>query len=194
MHKVDIAELRPTQMTHGQREVQQKIDVYAQLNDHDLAMAIAEKPIPLVLGPGATPFAIDHHHVATALWRVNVKDVPFVLVRDLSSLSLPEFWLTLENQRWTYPYNASGKRVPFGEMHRHIWELEDDVYRSVSAFVRDAGGYEKTSVPLEEFRWADFFRSQLSAPQNDNDFDALVRDGLRLAKSKVASGLPGYLG
>ncbi|WP_408349045.1 ParB-like protein [Paraburkholderia sp. RL17-337-BIB-A] len=36
-------------------------------------------------------------------------------------------------------------------MPARIWKLSDDEFRSLAASVRDAGGYEKTSVPMEEF-------------------------------------------
>jgi hypothetical protein len=194
MKTLKIDQLRPTQVTHGLREIRQKTEAYEKLQGHDLKMAIAEKPIPIVCGPGGAPYAIDHHHVATALWRAKVKSVPVVLVKDLSQLSTAEFWLTLENNRWTYPYNALGQRVTFSDMREHIWDLEDDEFRSLSASVRDAGGYQKTSVPLEEFRWADFFRNSLSPPKDDAEFDSLVEKAVKLAKSKAAMGLPGYLG
>lgn len=194
MKMLRIDRLRPTQMTHGMREIRDKTKGYQSLTGHELEMAIAEKPVPVVLGPGGAPFAIDHHHVATALWRANIKSVPIVLVADLSSLSKAEFWLTMENNRWTYPYDSHGQRVAFAEMREHVWALEDDEFRSLSASVRDAGGYEKTSVPLEEFRWSDFLRRHLPLPENDAEFDTLVKKAVKLAKSKAALGLPGYLG
>lgn len=194
MNALKIDQLRPTQMTHGVREIREKIKQYEALRGHELEMATAEKPIPVVYGPNGTPFAIDHHHVATALWHAGVKSVPVVLVRDLSSLSLGDFWLTMENNRWTYPYDAEGRRRPFSELPRHIWELADDEFRSLAASVRDAGGYEKTSVPLEEFRWADFFRCSLPRPNDEEAFASLVTKAVKLAKSKTALGLPGYLG
>jgi hypothetical protein len=189
-----IDRLRPTQLTHGMREIRAKTKIYRSMSGHDLAMAIAEKPIPIVLGPEEAPFAIDHHHVATALWRADVETVPVVLIRDLSSLSEADFWLTMENNRWAYPYDVRGQRLPFDDMRQHIWELDDDEFRSLSAAVRDAGGYDKTSVPLEEFRWADFFRRLLPTPESDAAFDGLVKEGLRLAASKLARGLPGFKG
>jgi hypothetical protein len=57
---------------------------------------------------------------------------------------------------------------------------------------RDSGGYEKTAVPLEEFRWADFFRHRLPPPATDGDFELLVRKAVKLARSRA--GLPGYIG
>ncbi|TDY26933.1 hypothetical protein B0G81_7465 [Paraburkholderia sp. BL6665CI2N2] len=194
MITLKIERLRPTQLTHGAREVRNKISQYKALSGHDLEMAIAEKPIPVVYGPGDTPFATDHHHVAAALWHVGVKSVPVVLVRDLSSYSQASFWLSMENERWAYPFDAEGKRRPFSDLPEHIWALPDDEYRSLAAAVRDAGGYEKTNVPLEEFRWADFFRSNLPRPDSDEKFAALVDEAISLAKTKAALGLPGYLG
>jgi hypothetical protein len=181
-------------MTHGAREVRAKTKEYKALAGHDLEMAIAEKPVPVVYGPKLVPYAIDHHHVAAALWHAGVSKVPIVLVRDLSSYSHASFWLCMENERWTFPYDAEGRRKSFSELPRHVWEMPDDAYRSLAAAVRDAGGYEKTTVPLEEFRWADFFRSTLPRPDSDERFEAVMNEALRLAKSKAALGLPGYLG
>jgi hypothetical protein len=117
-----------------------------------------------------------------------------VLISDLPSLTRAEFWLTMENHRWTYPYDCDGRRVAFADMYEHVWELADDEFRSLSESVRDAGGNEKTAVPLEEFRWADFFRHRLPPPVTDGDFESLVRKAVKLAKSRPALGLPGYIG
>jgi len=194
MKAIEIKRLRPTQATHGRREVQQKTVEYVALEGHDLDMAIASKPIPVVLGPGGNVFAIDHHHVAAALWAAQIEQAPVVLVSDISSLCVNDFWLEMENKRWTYPYNARGGRISFSNMPRHVYELENDEYRSVAGFVRDAGGYEKTTVPLEEFRWADFFRANIPLPESDEDFASAVRHGVSLAKGELAIGLPGFIG
>lgn len=194
MKTIAIKNIRPTQLTHGLREILRKTQFYESLSGRDLEMAIAEKPVPIVLGPGETPFAIDHHHVATALWRSGVKTMPAVLVADLSRLSYQEFWLSMDNQRWTYPYDAKGQRKSFADMPDHVWDLQDDEFRSLAASVRDAGGYEKTTVPLEEFRWADLFRTYLPYPKTDDEFVAIQRQAIKLAKSKTAAGLPGFAG
>ena len=194
MKTVKIDELRPTQLTHGLREIHRKIQFYESLSGHDLEMAIAEKPVPVVLGPDGSPFAIDHHHVATALWHIGIKAMPAVLVADFSSLSFPEFWLSMENRRWTYPYDAKGQRKSFSDMPMHIWDLADDEYRSLAASVRDAGGYEKTPVPLRRIQMGGPVSGQLPYPGNDEEFALAQRQALKLAKSQVAAGLPGYVG
>jgi hypothetical protein len=60
MKTLGIDLLRPTQMTHGTREIREKTKAYEALTGHELEMAIAEKPIPVVLGVSGFPFAIDH--------------------------------------------------------------------------------------------------------------------------------------
>ncbi|CAB3676803.1 ParB/Srx family N-terminal domain-containing protein [Paraburkholderia rhynchosiae] len=194
MKTLDIERLRPTQVTRGLREIQEKTRSYQSLSGHDLEMAIAEKPVPIVLGPGGDSFAIDHHHVAAALWHADIKSAPVVLVRDLSTSSPAEFWLTLEDNRWTYPYDQRGQRVSFADMPPHLWDMIDDEFRSLAASVRDAGGYRKTNVPLAEFRWADLFRHMLPLPANDAEYNALVQRAVELAQSRTALGLPGYIG
>lgn len=194
MKEIALEQLRPTQMTHGRREVAQKIDEYRSLSEHDLQMAIAEKPVPIVLGPDQAPYVTDHHHIVAALHALQVTAVPVVLIKDLSSRGVDEFWLTMENQRWAYPYDTRGQRQSFVDMPRYVWNLPNDEYRSLAAFARNAGAFEKTDVPLEEFRWADLFRGRLPLPSDDEAFERALRDAIELARSDVARGLPGYLG
>jgi hypothetical protein len=68
------------------------------------------------------------------------------------------------------------------------------VVSPASCALRAAGGYEKTTVPLEEFRWADFFRANIPLPESDEDFASAVRHGMNLAKGELAIGLPGFIG
>jgi hypothetical protein len=194
MNTLRIDQLHPTQMTHGERQIRRKVAEYRALNAHDLTMSIAAKPIAVVLGPGGEPYVIDHHHVACALARIDVREVPFVLVRDLSSSSRAAFWLTMENNAWVYPYDASGRRVAFKDMPVHMWDAVDDEFRSLAAFARSAGGYEKTAVPLADFRWANFFRAHFPRPCDDAQFDALLERAVDLARSDRAAGLPGFIG
>jgi hypothetical protein len=194
MNTVELASLHPTQATHGVRQVRDKARRYRDLSKHDLHMAIAEKPIAVVLGAHGRHYVIDHHHVAGALLRIGVERAPFVLAADLSSLSETEFWLTLENRAWTWPYDADGRRVPFRNMPRRLQDAQDDDFRSLAAAVRDAGGYVKTAVPLAEFRWAAFFHGHFARPRDDAEYAALLDWAVALAHSDAAIGLPGYLG
>ncbi len=74
-------------MTHGLGEIIRKIRFYQSLSGHELEMAIAETPLPVVPGPTGALFAIDRHHVAAALWRTGIKSMPALQVAELSWLS-----------------------------------------------------------------------------------------------------------
>ena len=70
----------------------------------------------------------------------------------------------------------------------------DDVYRSLAGFVRDSGGFVKTTVAFAEFIWADYFRRNIAIEDVREDFAAAVRHAKRLAKSPRAKRIPGYKG
>lgn len=47
--------------------------------------------VDIVYGPDDAAYVIDHHHIATALWRAKVIEVPVVRVKDFSALMKAEF-------------------------------------------------------------------------------------------------------
>ncbi|WP_258193383.1 ParB-like protein [Paraburkholderia sp. BL25I1N1] len=55
-------------------------------------------------------------------------------------------------------------------MPEHAWEMADDECRSLAASVCDAVGYEQTTAPVEEFRWADLFRSNRRSTCNSDRY------------------------
>lgn len=191
---VRLDQLRPTQAVYGLREVEQKARKYDHLGDHDLRMAIAEKPIPVVLGPDDSPYVIDHHHVAAALWSIGVESVPCMLELDLSKCPFAEFWLQLEDRNWTHPYDKDGRRIAFRDMPETLVDMQDDEFRSLAAAVRENGGFQKTGSALAEFRWADFFRARIERPSSTAEYETAIKTAMKLARSKDAQGLPGYVG
>lgn len=194
MNKLKIRDMRPTQLTVGRAEVEMKVQEIKVLSGHELEMKIASKPVPVVLGPGGERFITDHHHEVTAMHLVGIEVAVVTLIADFSSWSLSDFWQTMEDKRWAYPYDGMGRRRPFTDFPTHIWKLDDDIFRSLAAFVQRAGGYEKTQVPLEEFRWADLLRTNLSLPEGEPDFTKLTKQGVKISRSKAALGLPGFAG
>ena len=73
-------------------------------------------------------------------------------------------------------------------------EVQEEREHVVAGFVRAAGGYVKTPGPFEEFQWADFFRRRIKKNCLVNDFEKALRKALRLAASRDAAKLPGYVG
>jgi Putative ParB-like nuclease len=100
----------------------------------------------------------------------------------------------MEHQRWVHPYDETGRKRDFGEIPHHLKFLRDDPYRSLAAYVRNAGGYRKVPAPFAEFAWADYFRKRIEpAALAKHRFEAAVEQGIVLARDAAAAQLPGYI-
>ena len=146
---VRLDDLRPTQMTVGYREVEEKRASWRRKSDPSAQTFLGDHMIPVLKGPKDKLFVIDHHHLARALINDGVTDVLTTVVADLSHLTKDEFWTFADNRAWCHPYNADGERCEFKDIPNKISELKDDPYRSLSGALRRAGGYAK--VMSEEF-------------------------------------------
>ncbi|HTC05459.1 MAG TPA: ParB-like protein, partial [Xanthobacteraceae bacterium] len=83
---VTIAELRPTQITVGLREVMEKRKKWRETGNKKSGKFLGEHMIPVILGPKKRHYVIDHHHLARALHDEGVKEVAVTVVADLSRL------------------------------------------------------------------------------------------------------------
>ncbi len=197
LHAVAIAELRPTQITVGYREVAEKRREWrerAQKSAKKAAEFLGRHMIPTVLGPGGRYYVIDHHHLARALLEAKQKQVFVTVTLDLSALPRAAFWTYLDNRALCHPYDASGKRRDFAAIPKEIADMADDPYRSLAGELRRVGGFAKDTTPFSEFLWADFLRPRIKARQIDEHFSAAIEKALALAKSEAAAYLPGWCG
>ncbi|MER2249373.1 ParB-like protein [Methylorubrum podarium] len=191
---VPIAELRPTQITVGYREVAEK---RRRWRDHDpkkKAEFLGSHMIPVLLGPKKKHYVIDHHHLARALQEEGEKDVVVTIVADLHKLDKDAFWTVADHKAWVHPYDAAGVRVGFDDIPKAIADLADDPFRSLAGELRRAGGFAKDTTPFSEFLWADYLRRNLKRKAVERDFTAAMEDALRLAKAPDAGYLPGWCG
>jgi hypothetical protein len=195
MHHVDrtaIAELRPTQLTVGYREVAAKRAAWDAMKKPARKQFLDGHVVPVVLGPGQRRYVVDHHHLARALADDGQHMVLVGQLADFSVLSKPEFWLVMQHRRWVYPFDANGERQPFDALPKTVGQLVDDPWRSLAGAVRDAGGCAKENEPFAEFLWADFLRRRLDAALLASDFNAAVAAALKLAHTAAAAHLPGW--
>ncbi|HLZ82291.1 MAG TPA: ParB-like protein [Caulobacteraceae bacterium] len=190
---VAVADLRPTQITVGFREVAARRKHFAQMKDKAGAY-LGRHMIPTVLGPKQRHYLIDNHHLALALHQEGVENVLVSVVADLSALSKASFWRFLDNRAWCHAYDAQGERTTFTAIPASIDKLKDDPYRSLAGELRHAGGYAKDLTPFSEFLWADFLRGRIKPKSIAADFDAALARAVKLAKSKDAAYLPGWCG
>lgn len=192
LHPVKVAALRPTQITVGMREVEEKRRQWQA--EADKSKFLGKHLIPVVLGPERGYYLTDHHHLARALFDEGVEDIAVSVVADLSALSRGAFWVYLDNRAWMHTYDAKGKRRSHKDLPDNIDGLVDDPFRSLAGALRRAGGYAKDTTPFSEFLWADFLRRQLKRKQVEADPQTALLDALSLAKSKEAGYLPGWCG
>ncbi|MBI3547593.1 MAG: hypothetical protein HY078_00935 [Elusimicrobia bacterium] len=190
--KEKVLDIHPTQLAVGMRSVKEKSKNLAGKSDKELKRYLKDHPVPVVLGPNKKMYMIDHHHLTRAAWEADIKKVYVVVQADLSRSR--NFWGEMEAKKWVYPYDQFGVRRAYSEIPGDVRGLADDPYRSLAGAVRDEGGYDKNETPFSEFRWAEFFRTRIARELVNRDFDKAVQDGVRLAKSPAARGLPGYSG
>ena len=189
---VPIADLHPTQITVGLREVEEK---RRRWRDHDRKEEfLGAHMMPTLLGPKKRNYIIDHHHLARALQLEGVESVLVTVAADLHHLDRGDFWTVCDHKAWVHPYNCDGKRVGFEEIPKTVRELADDPYRSLAGELRRAGGYAKDTTPFSEFLWADFLRRNVKAKRIKDDFSGALEEAIACAKSPKASYLPGWCG
>ena len=191
---VAIKDLRPTQMTVGYREVAAKRKEWRARSTDDGGAFLGHHMVPVVIGPKARHYVIDHHHLARALEDEGVKDILVNVVADLQVLDKSAFWVYLDNRGWCHTYDAEGQRQGFEAMPTAIAELADDPYRSLAGELRLGGGYAKDNTPFSEFIWADFLRRRIKRKLVEKDFETALQEALGLAKGDEANYLPGWCG
>ncbi len=199
LQPIPILSLRPTQMTVGMIEVNEK---RRRMREHWKAHKSQKKQgeflgshmIPVVVGPDKRHYVVDHHHLARALHDEGIKDILVSVIADLTMVDKDAFWGVLDNHRWVYPYDAKGERHHFKDIPKSVTELKDDPFRSLAGELRRVGGFAKDTTPFSEFLWADFLRRKMSRKNVDANFEKAIEKALGFAKSKDAVYLPGWCG
>jgi hypothetical protein len=194
LHPISIDDLRPTQMTVGLREVQQKRVRWREIAEQKGSEFLGKHMIPVVLGPKKRRYIIDHHHLARALHEEGVKEILVNVVADLSPLAKDAFWVFLDNRGWCHPYDDRGGRCDFADIPKAVDAMVDDPFRSLAGELRRAGGFAKDVTPFSEFIWADFLRRRMKRASVEADFSAALADALTFARKPEASFLPGWCG
>ncbi|MDR3411374.1 MAG: ParB-like protein [Formivibrio sp.] len=192
---VPIAELRPTQITVGMREVSARRKRWkSQTTGKQRAAFLQKHLIPVILGSGGRHYILDHHHLVLALHQEGLDEMYVTVVADLSSLDKKTFWLVLDQRNWMHPFDHNGIRRSYEAIPRNVREMRDDPYRSLAGELRRQGGFAKDTTPYSEFLWADFLRKRIKVRLVEKDFAFALRSALKLAKGKEAGYLPGWCG
>ena len=111
-----LLDLRPTQVTAGYVEVEEKCREWASLKKKERRALLDSHVFPCVIGPKARYYIVDHHHLGLALLKEGVQRTRLTVLENFAWLTPEIFWRVMEFRRWTHPYDASGKRVAYSEM------------------------------------------------------------------------------
>ena len=191
---LQLRQLRPTQITVGMEEVAYKRQEWRQLGRKARAATLAAHWFPCILGPGEVPYIVDHHHFGLALMEEGVEQASGVLLKDLSWVDVPAFWVVMDHHQWVHPYDHTGRRRDFKSIPKKLGGLEDDPYRSLAGALRRKGGYAKDVTPYSEFLWADFYRSRIALDRVRHRFGSALKRAEKIAHSAEARYLPGWSG
>ena len=72
---VAIADLRPTQISVGMREVKLKREELRKRKSKKIGKFLGDHMIPVILGPRGRCYVIDHHHLSLALHGEGIANV-----------------------------------------------------------------------------------------------------------------------
>lgn len=185
----------PTQLTVGMLQVKHKrsqLRVFEK-RPAELVDFILEHPVRVVLGPAGKAYVIDHHHLALALIKEDFETAPMEIEDDYSSLSPSSFWKKMQAKHFVHLIDADGKHRSISGLPEHLKSLQDDPYRSLAGFVKEAGAFRKVRTPFAEFLWADYYRARIHSKLLRKDFPKALKKAIKLAAHKDASKLPGYI-
>ncbi len=192
---VPLADLRPTQITVGFREVAERRKHWKSQTSRKKRAAFLQKHlIPVILGPENEHYILDHHHLVLALHQEGLNEMYVTVVDDLSALDSDTFWFVLDQRNWMHPFDRQGARCSHGAIPRSVDKLQNDPFRSLAGELRRVGGYAKDTTLYSEFLWADFLRRRIRAKDVEQDFIRALGIAMKLAKSKSAAYLPGWCG
>ena len=191
--KVAIVDLRPTQLTLGLSEVVTRAAKIAKQTPKEREAALERKAIPYVLGPGQSIYMVDHHHLARALWSLNIREAVLgEQLADWSDLDIKAFWRQMEASGFCWPIDADGNRRPYSAIPQHVSELTDNVWRGLARRVRGKA-FENLDTPFQEFIWGDYFRTFMSRRLLELQFDLAIDVATQLAQLPEAEDLPGFI-
>jgi hypothetical protein len=189
---VRIADLHPSQITVGFREVAQKRLRWRSRIRKAGEKGAARLVAPTVVGPAGALYLIDRHHLVCAMNEEGVLEVQVRQVADFIALDPQDLWPALEVRGWCRPFDTDGRRRPFSDIPHTLGSLRDDPFRSLASALRRSGGFRKRAAPFSEFAWADFLRHRISKNLVLTDFDGALNQALLLARTLAARGLPGW--
>lgn len=193
-------ELHPTQFVLGRLSIGPKTAKVEEMEKKGkMENYLKKKSAPAIIGPDGLFYITDRHHTSYSILNSKLnnkyKKLYIKVIKNWSNLSYQEFSkkMTTHNYAWLRDENHNLRN--FEDLPKHINNLGDDPYRSLAWLVRENGGFKKAGVSFQEFYWGMFFKLQgiKLKSSSESAVKAVLNQALRLAHSKKASHLPGYI-
>ncbi len=204
--ELNVTHVRPTQFSVGMQAVRCKQAKIEKKSKKKLAKWLQKKRrrVPAVIGPDGRFYITDRHHMATALyraqpsldktWTVDDKrltlhiDYNLYAVDESARLTMDQFWDNMSGARYPNGMNDGVRRAWLYDekgMHpmdpyllpENLGGMLDDIYRTLSRWVRKTCGYLKADDPqcafvrpmgppplYLEFVWANYLRQAVRFP------------------------------
>jgi hypothetical protein len=194
-----VLDLKPMQIPVGMYEVDDKAKLLKDMKDKKADEWLRKKAVPVVTDYKGRKRPVDHHHEARAAWEAGHGEVYAHHYFDdklhelIKGLTKEQFYAVTRAMGLYYDRDERGVARDPSDLPADTRGHTDDPYRSLAGKVRDAGGYDKTSEPFAEFKWANFFRERVKIGPTRADFEKSVAEAMRLVHDSAARDLPGYM-
>jgi hypothetical protein len=193
VYQVRLEKLHPTQFAVGMGEVKERMKKIAAKDEEDYEKYLRKKIGRVVIGPDATLWLIDGHHLATALSKLRRKIIYLRVEANLDKSTAAEFERMMIQSKWCWLYDGNGQGpLSFSQLPSKILDLQDDPYRTLAWKVSHEEGFKETTIPFAEFMWGQYYRKYVTLAELNNDFEKAVERATLLSFCPQASKLPGY--
>ncbi|WP_210404644.1 ParB-like protein [Chroococcidiopsis sp. TS-821] len=194
LSEIEVSLLHPAQPALGYREVNYRVQQFKAMSSKELDTYLREHFLPVAIAPDGVPYVVDHHHRARAIQLTGLRETVYIKVlENCKDSTEAEFWQMMQENAWVYLYDKDGNPIEPDEIPANLALLQDDKYRSLAWAVLEAGGYQESNVPFQEFMWGNYFRQHISFEDTDEEFTKAVNEALILCRKPQASQLPGYI-
>jgi hypothetical protein len=187
-----VLKLRPCQFVLGMREVEAKVKKIKGMTPKQRKKYVNDHCVPVVKANGNL-YIIDHHHFVRACWETGIKKVRIHIIADKDKIDRKKFWKFMVSNHLAYLIDQFGRGPNDPRLlPLDIRGMSDDPYRGLAWATREAGGYEKINVPFFEFQWANYLRKRVDLDEIKDNFNAALKNAVKVCRNKGASSLPGY--
>ena len=195
--EVRVADLQPTQMCVGLAEVWSRQQDFSGESLQERRAYLANRPVPLVMGPAGSFWMVDRHHRLRGLVEVDANATALgYVVLNLAEASRQDVLDQLHRRGWLYLYDGRGVGPqPSTALPHRLLDLQDDPYRSlVWKLKREKRIAAQPLIPFHEFRWGAWLRRRPLPPFSSERLEPALPRARALVLSPAASHLAGWQG